>query len=657
VGEEGDPEISSVTLTDVLRNRNRYGATLVLDYKYDTGSIGFLNFYSRSNTTNTLRSELYEIESDNLFNSATYGINELDVLSNLLSIKQDLVGFHFDLKLSHSYSGSHNPEDVRFNFWQDIAGFRDRYLALRYDPPTEIASHVVYNPDQSVFFDIYNVSNISKDRTYSAAFDVAKDATFSNNLSGSFKAGAAYQHRSRSYDYNESSGSVFYDDGGQVSGSIRQAHPEFGDNITYSDFVDNNYSYGSFLSGDFELGSPMNVDLMRDVIVIAKNNPGTGNGGGYKPRELPSLLYDYGGKEERSAAYAMSTIKIGDMLAVIPGVRYQNLTTNYEGIRGEQVPGGLQYTVAKETQSHGFWLPMAHLRFKPVDWVQFHFAYTNTLNYPDYNTIIPRYYVGSNFILYNNYELNPATSENFDAIVSFYSNHIGLFSVGGYKKSINDLIFSSRSNPSRADYQRNYPELYELIKDRTENYSLLTYINNPFDIDVWGMETEWQTHFWYLPDPLSGIVLNVNYTHIFSEAQYPKSYFVTYPPSEETNWIPKTDTVNTYYSSRLLNQPKDVFNVSVGYDYKGFSLRVSMLYKDNIFKNPDFWASNWVQSNKYSRLDLSVKQRLPWRNIQAFFNLNNLTGEDDVDIVDRTKIVTSQQRYGMTADMGLRFGF
>ncbi len=40
-------------------------------------------------------------------------------------------------------------------------------------------------------------------------------------------------------------------------------------------------------------------------------------------------------------------------------------------------------------------------------------------------------------------------------------------------------------------------------------------------IDLWGIETEWQTHFWYLPKPFDGLVLNFNYTHIFSEASIP----------------------------------------------------------------------------------------------------------------------------------------
>ena len=649
--DEGNPEFLEMRLTDALRDRDRYGATIVFDYLHETGNIGLMNFFSRSDTRSIFRNEQYRLEDaiNDLFYSATDSKTKLDVYSNLLSIKQNLAGIGIDLKFSHSYSQSQNPEDVRFNFWQNDAGFTNLYTALKYATAKEIAEHVIHEPENAVFFDIYNIGNISKDRTLNGAADVYTDLTFSDLLTSKIKVGGAYQYRNRSYDYNQSSGSVFYDDGGQVSAAILREFPQFGTGtITFDDFIDPDYDYGNFLKGDFTLGPSFNTDLMMRVIEVAKRNPGAGNGGGYKPHKLETILYDYSGHEARSAAYVMFSLNIGQMFTIVPGVRYQNLTTTYKGNRAESIPGNVMYTEAEETQSHGYILPMAHFRFKPLDWFQFHFAYTNTLNYPDYNTIIPRYYIGSNFIYYNNYRLKPATSENFDVVLSFYGNEIGLFSVGGFKKRIENLVFPSKSHPS--DFSA-YPELQGKLQNRREGYNLYTYINSPLAIDVLGIETEWQTNFWYLPEPLNGIVLNINYTHIFSEAEYPKTITMSYLDS---NFIQQTYYVDTLYTSRLLNQPNDIINVALGYDYGGFSARVSMLYIDNIFKNPDFWLQNRINSDIYVRFDLSVKQVLPWFGIQLFFNLNNITGEDDVDINQKTSFTTLTQRYGMTADVGLR---
>ncbi len=44
-----------------------------------------------------------------------------------------------------------------------------------------------------------------------------------------------------------------------------------------------------------------------------------------------------------------------------------------------------------------------------------------------------------------------------------------------------------------------------------------TYMNNPNPAKYYGIEFEWQTHFWYLPSVLQGLILNINYTHIYSE--------------------------------------------------------------------------------------------------------------------------------------------
>jgi len=122
----------------------------------------------------------------------------------------------------------------------------------------------------------------------------------------------------------------------------------------------------------------------------------------------------------------------------------------------------------------------------------------------------------------------------------------------------------------------------------------------------------------------------------------------------DENYIQHTYAFDTFYTSRLLYQPKYIVNISLGYDYRGFSMRVSMLYQDNIFKNPDFWLQNRVHSDKYLRFDLSAKQELPWYGIQVYFNLNNITSEDDIDINQKTGYRTNQESYGMTADIGLR---
>jgi hypothetical protein len=60
-----------------------------------------------------------------------------------------------------------------------------------------------------------------------------------------------------------------------------------------------------------------------------------------------------------------------------------------------------------------------------------------------------------------------------------------------------------------------------------------------------------------------------------------------------------------------------------------------------------------VNSAKFTRWDLSVKQDLPWFGMQLFFDLRNITGENDLDVNQKNGYPASEQRYGMSADAGV----
>lgn len=167
-----------------------------------------------------------------------------------------------------------------------------------------------------------------------------------------------------------------------------------------------------------------------------------------------------------------------------------------------------------------------------------------------------------------------------------------------------------------------------------------------------GVELNWQTHFWYLPGLFSGLVLNVNYTHIFSQAKYPRTTVKTvyYPKFQKT-------INNSFYTNRLIYQPNDIVNLAVGYGFKGFSARVSMLLQANVFQGRNFWPGLRVNTEKYVRWDLSVRQVLPWFGLQTFFDINNINSARDVNINQGSNFPESEQHYGLTADLGLRLTF
>ena len=92
-----------------------------------------------------------------------------------------------------------------------------------------------------------------------------------------------------------------------------------------------------------------------------------------------------------------------------------------------------------------------------------------------------------------------------------------------------------------------------------------------------------------------------------------------------------TSNVDSFYVDRLLDQPKDIINLSLGYDYKGFSGRLSMMYISDVFKTTNFWPELRESTDAYERYDLSLKQKLPIKGLELFLNVSNLNEAIDVN--------------------------
>ena len=559
-GDAGIPDLASLSLNDVYRIRKRYGGTVILDYQHKNGTLKFMNFISSSQTTADNRGETINATANNIYYTGNATYNKLNVISNLLQIKQDIPIFHVDIKLSNSHTETRNPQDLFFNFYQENAGLANKGdLSKVY--PTVLASDIIPNASQASLDQLQTSSTYAKENYLTGSVDLLTDVTLSDLLSASIKFGGMYQYHDRFYDYNQSSGSQLYSGGAGVVNAFVKAYPNLilnGGRLSFENFINGGYSYGNFLNGDYSLPYSVNIDLMRKLLPLARV---TSTLEGYQLNKLQSNINDYSGNEKKSAFYGMITFNIGDKITILPGARYQNLTTSYTALRAEAAPGTQGYIGRDSTitKSHGFVLPMVHLRYKPFPWLQFHFAYTNTLYYPDYGTITPRYFIGPGYVDYNNVNLKPPTSENFDLIVSIYSNEVGLLSFDGFTKKIKDLIFPTNT------YVTNFHNYPDLPQGRTQLYEFNTYINNPLAINVRGIEAEWQTNLWYLPSPLSGLVLSVNYTHIFSSADYPRSVVNTV--YNEDGSFTQT-IIDTFYTSRMLLQPNDIANLSIGYDFK-----------------------------------------------------------------------------------------
>jgi TonB-dependent receptor len=644
---------TNVNLYDIFRDRQRYNGALVMDYKLPAGKIKFTNFFSSGSTITQNRQETYTLTSNTRDYWFSHSKNKMNIITNGLSLQQELPIFHLDARLSHSYSESKSPDDLNVDFTQTSAGL-SAFINKTSVNPVSIVNSANQDLSKTYLNTVTTSSNFSRERALTGSVDLKTTLNVSDLVSAEIKFGGKYRYQTRSYDYDEYNGGSLNGGSGVFVDALINSHFGFpsGTFIPITYFIDPNYDYGEFLGGDYKMTAPLNGGMMLSMANLLKSNvqniiDNTAQVS-YAHDNESSTNYDYSGHEHQSAFYVMSVINIGQQITFIPGVRYQALETTYKGVRGIQPVepyDDYNHYDTTVTKNHNYWLPDISLKYKPLSWLDVRLSYSNTLAYPDFNAIIPRISMAQSSISWVNYNLVPSHSTNYDAYVSVYDNTIGLFTVGGFLKRIKDLIYSWTFYAS-GDQVTPYLPHSIVSSAGKNNYAIYTYVNNSYTIDNYGMELDWQTHFWYLPEPFSGLVFSANYTHIFSKAQYP--YVYTKTTGRSISYI------DTSFTDRLLYQPDDIVNLSLGFDYKDFSIRLSMLYQTDIFTGPNFrWALR-SHTSAYTRWDISAKQELPWFGIQVYGDINNINGAKDVSVIQGGGVPTSEEDYGLTADLGIR---
>ena len=103
-------------------------------------------------------------------------------------------------------------------------------------------------------------------------------------------------------------------------------------------------------------------------------------------------------------------------------------------------------------------------------------------------------------------------------------------------------------------------------------------------------------------------------------------------------------------------QPNDVVNAYIGYDYRGFSARVSFVYQGNVVTNIGAYPEAEGFQKNYNRVDVQATQKLPWaEGLLLYLDVNNLNAEPNISTQPTIGGFTSEQYYGLTADLGIRW--
>jgi TonB-dependent receptor len=440
-------------------------------------------------------------------------------------------------------------------------------------------------------------------------------------------------------------------------------------------FLDPDFKTTRYLNG---IGPYLDINYALDNQKVQdfydENNPGPNGASGnlYLWTPAAKVKDDYKGHEDLYAAYVMGEFRFGKMVTFIPGVRYDYSYVDYTAYKGEDIPESYDASnpeIIVEEQSADFkqdyFLPQIHLKFKPVPWFDARLAYTQTLSRPDYDYMAPRTQVSpsTGTVVFTSPLLFSTKSKNIDLILSFYKPKLGLLTIGAFRKDIDNFIY--RRSAILTTGTDTDPAVFGL-PHTIAGYTIAYPRNNPENSRINGLEIEGQTNLRWAPQPLTGFVLSGNLTLMQSQSSYAATLFKSVPNPNYGQINPTTGTLDrrrnilvnydTAYVDRLIKQPSFLANISLGYDYKGFSARLSFSHQADILVAPQTRpdGADKEVTMAFSRWDLQLKQKLAKR-ISLFYNMTNIFNCPDRTIREVTGYYSSVEYYGMSANLGIRF--
>lgn len=658
-------DLSSATITDRVTTRKRLSGGLVLDYQFSNGSLILNNLISNLSQEQVEQKNSVAVGGNRYSGSAIDKEMSNAVFSNALHGEFDFSIFSMDFALSNSISEQYNPGDIRMNFGvaHGEAGFTTPTLQ---DPAKATPGEFINAVEMYEGVDqrVSSWSTLERDVTDAAQqanlnFEVPFN--FSEKVSGNIKFGGKYIRNTRDNDET-------LHDRGHVSDSellIEQMKDELWTDLGLENvdlnqgfraflFEDPAYDIGDFLSGEEgvdEFYYLMDIEKMRHFEELAQTTEY------YPVAAKESFQYDYNYERNLSAFYTSIELNIGKYVTLFPGIRYENFKIDYNAYFTEKHgPNPEDFNneeLKADPNKGGNWFPQMHIRVKPTDWLDIRLASTKSIIYPDYRAISPYMFYdsySSPSLSLGNTELEPALAQNYDIYASFHDDHVGLFTAGFFHKEIENLSVASSYKTKDSETINNRLEL-----SQTQLTNVSTWINLDASTTVKGFELDWQTNFWYLPKFFKGIVLNVNYTHIFSETSYPFQTAV----KQGDGPFAKTVFVDSTRTGRMPNQSDDVFNVTLGYDIGGFSARLSYVYQDNVLVgiNRTYHELD-AFTDAYKRWDFTAYQKIPKvEGLQVYLNVSNITNTPDRSYTSTLKKLSSVNYYGSTWDIGVRYKF
>ncbi|MBI5475333.1 MAG: TonB-dependent receptor [Ignavibacteriales bacterium] len=631
-------KLASLNLIDKSEIRHRYGGNLVLDYSLKHHELLFNGLYSRTDRDETRRRKGFSITGSSILRYvARKSEINTDLLTGSLTGKHDFYPLHIKWQAAYLLTRQITPYYHESEF-RELSAYTNETLI---NTPDDAVKYSKNDTTDTIFYnDTFGKETIT-DRDITAQIDFSIPLNFSNNLSSEIKFGGKYRGKTRTLNgdskYIEGAdfNSIVRDDSGRwIVGSVRRLFPNI------NNFYDYDYSYRTFLDGRYSLGPafPLSLSKLEDFKNLYSSY--------YKP-DFEIDLKDYSAAENIFAGYAMAEINLGPRLMILPGVRVEHTKTNfankYSNIikydeNGDEIASPAIDSIGVKYETN--LLPMMHARYRFTDWFDLRLAYTRGISRPNYLELVPWERETSDGLERGTPDLKNSKVYSYDIFLTLYGKY-GLLTTGGFYKNITNIDYIRKS---RARSTLNTGGDVDYYKPE----------NSPYPAKVYGIEIDLQSNLSLLPNPFDGIIFNINFALLKSQTNFPYQIIRSYrrPPSPVT-YIQYVDTVRT---SRMPRQADRIVNITIGYEKKKFSSRLSLTYQGDALEIVGEFPEADGYTKEFLRWDFSCQYKL-FSNFALIGNVNNITSLPEGSFISYLANPTKEEYFGWTLDFGIKYEF
>jgi TonB-dependent receptor len=673
----------NLTYTDEERDRKGFSVLFDLDSP-DGGSIRFNNIYNmtKRDFTTYYRNYVAPWGDDQIFYNIRVREQEIQTFVSSMTGKNYLFGLSTDWGLSYANSKSKFPFDYEMNFLE-AGGMRNIPDSLWNGPPEAFIPYANNNFDESTLYTAYYRGQDNNDVEKNIFLNLEKEYSIRKLFSGRLKIGGKNRTKSRDRSvieqyspyYNRPYARWDYSSGVITRKDLSGTRFEdlvLGANslVLLSNLLDmepkNRKIYDKY-----NLYPLINPDAIREWWEL--NRDGLQDSSYNTPEyysnpEAEGMYYDI--TERVSSAFIMNSFNYKDRITFIAGLRVEHENNDYDAKYSPTALGGYPippsaYRDTSAVHKETILLPNFHFTIRPLNFLNVRLAAYKALARPDFNYRLPNevlkarstFFPGNNWYL-GNADLKAMKAWNYEINTSIFSNKVGLFSVSVFYKELEDNILYMDGLPVTSGEQ-----LREFGIDVESPYGDRSFVfwypyNSNKPAWVKGIEIEHQANLSFLPGLWKNIVLGYNMSIIRSQTYIVFDDWYTVPSP-----IPGFPATVVHRpgerKAKLEGQPEFFGNFAIGYDIGGFSARLSVFHQGEYNRSYGTLPRDNIV-NAFTRWDLAVKYKI-FKNIDIMLNINNITNlEESTSIRDNTygwRLLNDSERYGTTADLGIRFNF